>query len=241
MCYYVSSKLNDLKKVYLEHQFGSNWGEENMDDYYAVSGFSHPKLPAITADGEFKKLRWGLLPLWVKSWDDARKLRIQTLNAVGNTIDSKPSFRGAVKNGKFCIIPVNGFYEWHHHENGEKYPHYIYPKSDTMFFLGGLYEQWTNKESDEVHDTFAIVTTQANERMEWIHNSKKRMPVILSINDAKLWLDSSLPFAEKKKLITPYDAELMADYTISKLITSRKENSNVPSVFERFEYSELVN
>jgi len=239
MCYYVSAKMSRAEIFQLEQDFAAHWEDEDFQPYYVVSGFAHPKLPVITAEKRFKLYRWGLIPAWVKDWQSAVKLRTQTLNAIGETIDSKPSFRAAVNSGRFCVVPVNGFYEWHHHSNDQKYPHFIYSKNRTMFFLAGLYERWINRALEEVHDTFTIITTPANQRMEWIHNSKKRMPAILTYQSAKSWLDEGLPYSEKKKLLAPYDDELMADHTIGKLITSRKENSNTAAVMEPFVYPEL--
>ena len=110
-----------------------------------------------------------------------------------------------------------------------------------MFFiiLSVKCEQWTNKAANEVFNTFTVVTTEANGRMEWIHNSKKRMPTILTTEEAKMWLDNGISFNEKKKLIRPFDESLMADHPISKLITSRKENPNSDAVMQPFEYPEL--
>ena len=240
MCYYVSSKLSGIEIKKLENDFAMKLEEEEREDYFAVSGFSHPNLPVLTSEGKFKKYRWGLIPSWVKDWDTAKKLSIQTLNAIGSTLDEKPSFRGSIKAGRFCVVPINGFYEWHHHPNKEKYPHFIYPKDKSLFLLAGIYEQWTNKPANEVFDTFTVVTTEANGRMEWIHNSKKRMPTILTTEEAKMWLDNGISFNEKKKLIHPFDESLMVDHTISKLITSRKENPNTDAVMQPFEYPELI-
>jgi putative SOS response-associated peptidase YedK len=241
MCYYLTSKLATSNIFQLEHEFVLQWNEPENFGYYAVSGFAHPKLPVITSEKEFTYLSWGLIPAWVKDWDSAKKLRIQTLNAQSETVDSKPSFRTAVKQKHFCIIPVNGFFEWHTHTNGEKYPFFIYPKQDSLFLMSGLYETWRNPATQELIRSFTIVTTEANERMAWIHNSKKRMPLILSTADAKHWLDSDLDFDQKKELMRPYNADLMLDHTVSKLITSRKDNPNQAAVIQRHEYPELYN
>ena len=238
MCYSVSSKLSGIQLKQMETDFSIEFEEKEVPEFYVASGFSHPKLPIITSEHKFKNYRWGLIPHWAKDWEAAKKTRVQCLNSIGEEADSKPSFRDAIKNGQFCIIPVNGFYEWHHF-NDEKYPHFIYPKDQSVFLLAGLFNQWTNKAIDEVHDTFTIITTRANDRMEWIHNSKKRMPAILNLNDAKTWLDTGVSYEQKKKLLEPFDSSLMSDNPISKLITSRKENPNNPKVMEAFEYHEL--
>lgn len=239
MCYYVASKLSGEEIYQLEHDFVVNWEESEYEGYYAVSGFAHPRLPVITADKHFKLMTWGLIPVWVKDWSAATQLRIQTLNAQSETVDSKPSFRTAVKNSRFCIIPINGFFEWHTHENKNKYPFFIYPKQDKLFYAAGLHEQWTNPADGQQHETFTMLTTPANERMSYIHNTKKRMPAFLGLDAAKTWLDKDIAWAVKKTLLQPMSADLILDHTISKLITSRKENPNQAAVVDQFSYPEL--
>jgi putative SOS response-associated peptidase YedK len=240
MCYYVASNLRELERGIIEHDFVLKWQEPSPPEtFFVVSGFAHPKLPVITDQKEFKNMRWGLIPSWVKDWESAGKIRVQTLNAISDTIAEKPSYRGALKSGRTCIIPVNGFYEWHH-LGEQKYPHFIRPKNSPVFYLAGLYEKWTNQALGETHETFTIVTTAANLRMEWIHNSKKRMPAILNSENAKLWLDTELAPEEKKKLLQPYEVTEMLDHPVSRLITSRKENPNQPAVMEPCDYPELL-
>ncbi len=53
-------------------------------------------------------------------------------------------------------------------------------------------EYWmTDKETGEVIPTFTILTTEADELMTRIHNSKKRMPVILTEHEEMLWLQGA--------------------------------------------------
>ena len=105
--------------------------------------------------------------------------------------------------------------------------------------MAGLYESWKDRETGQAHNTFTICTTAANERMEWIHNSKKRMPSILSLHHANLWLDKNISFEQKKSLLAPYESSNMLDHPVSRLITSKKENPNVEAVTRPFSYPEL--
>lgn len=238
MCYYIASKLSNEQLVQLEHDFVLNWEENERDDFYMISGFTHPRLPVLTAEGRFAGYNWGLIPSWTKDWTDAKKRRVQCLNAVSETIDTLPSFRNAVSQGQFCIIPVNGFYEWHHSVK-EKFPHYIYPKNKQVFYVAGLYEHWHDTTLNETHRTFSICTTGANDRMAWIHNSKQRMPAIMSLQDAKLWLDNNIAFEQKKQLLGPYSSEHMLDHPVSRLIISRRENTNVEAALYPYSYAAL--
>ncbi len=89
---------------------------------------------------------------------------------------------------KRCLVLVNGFYEWQTLEK-DKIPYFIGLSGDTAFALAGLFDQWVNPETGEILDTFTVITTRANPMMEVIHNSKKRMPVIIGRKDEQTWLD----------------------------------------------------
>ena len=52
-------------------------------------------------------LQWGLVPGWAKD----PKIGSQMVNARGETVATKPSFRNAFKRRR-CLIPVSGYYEW---------------------------------------------------------------------------------------------------------------------------------
>ena len=105
----------------------------DVEDYYHVSGFNHPKLLIVNKDG-LQLNTWGLIPHWVKDEATAKEIWNKTINARGETIFEKPSFRDAAKNR--CIIPVDGFFE-HHHKGGNTFPFYVKKKDDEPLLLGG--------------------------------------------------------------------------------------------------------
>lgn len=113
-----------------------------------------------------------------------------TLNARGETIFEKPSFRTSAKNHR-CIIYVAGFYE-HHHYNNKTYPFFIYRKDAQPMALAGLWSEWKNPDTGGRLNTFSIVTTKGNKMMARIHNNPKlkepRMPVILPSELEDEWL-----------------------------------------------------
>jgi putative SOS response-associated peptidase YedK len=164
-------------------------------------------------------------------------MRTNTLNAKSETIFEKPSFRASIGN-KRCLLFAKGFYEWRDYEK-KKYPYYIHLKNQPVFTFGGIYESWVNKNTGEIINTTSIITTEANPLMAEIHNSKMRMPLILTGENMHKWIDPSISKEETVALMKPYDESLMAAHTISKLITSRTENPNQPNVKEEFAYAEL--
>ena len=154
---------------------------------------------------------WGLIPSWAKDPSIGNKL----INARGETIAEKPSFRGGFKY-KRCIIPTDGFYEWKA-SPGEKTktPYFIHMKDRKPFAFAGLWDEWQSPDGGAVR-TCTIITTEPNELMSTLHN---RMPVILAPKDYALWLDPAPQTPEKLvHLIKPFPADAMSAHPVSTLV-----------------------
>jgi putative SOS response-associated peptidase YedK len=208
-------------------------GGYTIDEYnalYHAVGFNHPALP-VTAAHEADTVRpytWGLIPFFAKDAAAAKDIRTKTLNAKSETIFELPSFKNSAK-GKRCLIFSDGFFEWEH-IGKEKKPHFIYMPDHEPFAFGGLYNEWTDKETGEVFNTVSIITTPANLLMSRIHNSKLRMPFIVPQGEWDQWLDKAPDVEAVKAMMRPYQDGILQSHGISKLITSRSDNSNVPDV-----------
>ena len=170
---------------------------------------------AIPNDGRNKMdfFVWGLIPSWAKDPEIGNRL----INARGETLAEKPSFRGSYKY-KRCLILGDGYYEWKSVPGSKtKIPHFIHMKTGKPFAFAGLWDEWQSKEGSSIRSC-TIVTTTPNKLMASIHN---RMPVILHSKDYSQWLDPLPQNAEKlNHLITDYPAELMEAYPVSTLVNS---------------------
>lgn len=148
---------------------------------------------------------WGLIPGWVKDPNAFSK----PINARAETLEEKPTFRGAFKR-KRCLVPTSGFYEWKA-EGKAKQPFYIHPAEPGVpFALAGLMEDWHGP-NGEVMVSACIITTAPNELMASIHN---RMPVILPREAWPLWLDPAAQTRELVPLLVPYPAVRMAVHPV---------------------------
>ena len=248
MCYDIKTKLEtQLKRA--KHYNNQKWIEElevklkpYLDkDINHASGFMHPTVLVYTSEKptEPQPYQWGLVPSWVK--DDVQKNIFwnKTINARGETIFEKPSFKAAAKS-RHCIVYVDGFFE-HHHYKGKTYPFYIYRLDKEPMPLAGLYDEWINKESGKVVNTFTVVTTKANSLMTKIHNNPKltepRMPVILKDAAVDRWLGE---FDRKclAEVLEPYPKQELSAYTVAPL-RGKMALGNVPKASEPFIYDEL--
>jgi putative SOS response-associated peptidase YedK len=134
------------------------------------------------ATREGVSLKWGLVPPWAKDPSIGNRL----INARGETVAEKPSFRDAFRRRR-CLVIADGFYEWRASasKGTAKQPFWIHAADERPIAFAGLWESW-QRAGAEVLETCAIITTSANSLMEPIH---ARMPVILNSADHQRWLD----------------------------------------------------
>ena len=237
MCYHTSLTRS---ADYLEKRFQAKFERPNLfEPIYHHSGFSAPLHPVIANESlqSIRFFQWGLVPFWTKDESAAERIRTQTLNAKAETIHQKPSFRASIMT-KRCLVLVDGFYEWRE-EGGKKYPYYISLTSNDAFALAGIWDKWLNSRTGEMKETFSIITTKANSLLERIHNSRKRMPVILRREDEREYLDTSLHAGEIDAFLQPYNDMEMQAHTVSRLISAKGVNTNVPKVMREFSYEGL--
>ncbi len=131
---------------------------------------------------ELVMLRWGLVPFWAK--DPAIGNRM--INARAETVAEKPAYRAAYRHRR-CLVLADGFYEWQRGNDG-KTPFYISLASGEPFALAGLWEQWKDRQSDDVLQTATLITMEASDFMAPLHH---RMPVVLQPETAEEWLSGS--------------------------------------------------
>lgn len=173
--------------------------------------------PTAGGDWEIDKMEWGFIPAAVRSKEAFRKgykdangkfrPPMTTLNAKGEELllPGKMFREAALK--RRCLVIASNFYEWRHVlvrgkrgeflKTPEKFPYYIGVKdSPKYFFMAGVWER------NDLVDTFAVCTTDANSIMSQIHNSKLRMPTILNEDLAAEWISEGLSEARITEIAT---------------------------------------
>lgn len=201
MCYFI-----ELSKPVQELQKHFNAKFENPEKYKTgvFNGFQHPQSPVIIhkQPNIIKLLNWGLIPHWAKD-DNFRK---NTLNARMESIHEKSSFRDVVNNR--CLIVADGFFEWQWLDaKGKQKQKYELTLPDKQVFgFAGLWSQWADRSTGETRLTYTILTTEANELMAKIHNTQKRMPVIVEPAYEHNWLQDGTLVLANDKLVATTDA-----------------------------------
>ena len=163
----------------------------------------------------YEVMEWGFIPSWAKEEGNFRAV----INARGETVAEKPYFRGAFRSGR-CSIVANGFYEWKK-EKGGKVPYWIALDDERPFGFAGLWSHRTLPNGSE-QATCAIITTTPNELMEEIHD---RMPVMLTADEIRLWLDREARQSEIESLIRPFPADRMKAFEVSTRVNSPRNDS----------------
>ncbi|MBN2657710.1 MAG: SOS response-associated peptidase [Spirochaetales bacterium] len=215
-------------------EFNAYIDDTMIEPVYFASAFSLPLWPVLKdeASDRFTPLTWGLIPSWVKNQEAATDIRFKTLNARLETLHQKASFRHASDTSR-CAVPIDGWFEWKE-VRGKKYPYFIHRDDGKPFLLAGLWDRWDKGETGGPLETFTVVTTEALGICAQVHNTKERMPFILSKEQKDIWLDRNRTFSDLKKNIIPQWKELTA-YPVSHRVSSSKEDRNVPDIRDRVE------
>jgi len=153
-----------------------------------------------TGEREMVLARWGLIPFFTKELSEIKGL--STINAKSEGIATSRTWREPFRKRR-CLVPASAFYEWD--KKGEKKPYTIDLANGRMFAFAGLWDAWKDKDGRWLQ-SYAIVTTAANELMASIHD---RMPVILRPRDYDRWLDREPSEQPPLDLLRPLPSDEM--------------------------------
>ncbi len=155
-------------------------------------------------------MKWGLIPAWAKEPSIGSRM----INARSETAAEKPAFRTAFQRRR-CIIPADGFYEWMKKPDRSRQPWFIHLPDDEPFGFAGLWESWKVPKSDEEIETCTILTTQASEDLQELH---ERMPVILPAEKHATWLSESASRGQLQNLMQPLPTGTLQRHPVAVLV-----------------------
>jgi len=208
MCYYNGQKvthaefikLKALEKAVSKYDF-LNVGVHN--------GFNYAPCAILVQsedgkDFDIVQAEWGYVPGFVKTRAEANIFRAKytTLNFKAENLflkeDGKRSMWADAAKNRRCLVLSTGIVESRHipkiGKKGQelketiKYPYQVTVKGHEYFYMPGLYNEWLDPETSQFVNTVAFGITGSNIVMDQIHNSKKRMPAILTDDLAWEWL-----------------------------------------------------
>jgi putative SOS response-associated peptidase YedK len=156
-----------------------------------------------------------------------RRIQLSEPKQLPRTIEklqTAPAWRGPWERNRRCIIPANGFYEWHVGADGRKNPYLVELTDQPLFGFAGLWDG-SRREEGTVLRSCAIVTMPANALMREVHNTGSnpyRMPAILRADDYEAWLSG--PADEARGLLLEYPDDRMHAYRVSTRVNSPKND-----------------
>lgn len=174
---------------------------------------------AIINDGTRNRvglLQWGLIPGWAQDPSIGNKM----FNARAETLSEKPAFKHSFLNRR-CLILADSFYEWKK-DGDNKIPLRVKMKDNSILALAGLWSTWKPAEGSPI-SSCTVITTTPNPLMAQLHH---RMPVILSTDAEKLWLNPEIRDPDLLgSLLTPFPPESMEAYEVSSVVNSWKNDT----------------
>lgn len=207
----LHSKLNLLLQ-----QFALDAGPD-LAPRYNIAPTQMVPVIRVDDDGQRQMMlhRWGLIPSWAK---DA-KIGNRMINARGETVATKPSFRAAFKRRR-CLVPADGYFEWKKVKDG-KQPYYIHRADSDRLAFAGLWESWKNGSDDRI-DSFTIITTDSNSTTCDVHD---RMPVILEDAQFEMWLDPEFSAREPlEAMLQPYEGDELVLDPVSQVVNNPRHD-----------------
>lgn len=185
-----------------EAPLAPNYNVAPTTDVYAVVENGERRLAAF---------HWGLVPFWATDPSVGNRM----INARADTLATKNAYRQAFRRRR-CIVPADGFYEWHKIAGQKiKQPYFIHRADDEPIAFAGLWESWKPKGEGDAGRLLStsIITTDANETMAPIHD---RMPVILPPSSWAEWLDpTNEDVGSLSRLLVPAPPRLLTMHPVS--------------------------
>ncbi|MGO9931772.1 MAG: SOS response-associated peptidase [Steroidobacteraceae bacterium] len=167
-----------------------------------------PAVRASSGKSEGVLLRWGLG-------------KSGAFNAPIESLATGAGCRASWKQGRRCIIPALGFYEWHVDPHRIRRPFYVHVDDQDVFGFAGLWER-TRMNANAVTESCTIITMAANPVMSEIDNIKARMPAILRRGQRDLWLFGAVEAAGAA--LAAYANERTIAYAVGSRVDSPRNN-----------------
>lgn len=214
----------------LEQRFGVSLPQgEAIDQQVNIAPGDYAYVITQRGTAEIRKFRFGMMPSWAnkpmylfnaRSEGDENKENKPDYEGIKG-IFKKPAFKKPIRSQR-CLVLANAFIEGSE-SKGLNDPYAIYLNNKEPFSMAGIWDVWEDKETGEEVNSFAIITTVANELLEKLPHH--RCPVILDKNDEQKWLNTQLPLKEVLALLKPYPGKEMIAEPISVQIKNPKNKN----------------
>lgn len=158
----------------------------SKEDLIDIRIFPHQNAPVIVKDNEADTRLVGMQFSLIPSWSKDPKPKFATHNARLETVTSKPTWKKPFKENH-CIVPMSGFYESVYEGPFAGNVIQFKPKGEDLLFAAGIFDVWTDPETDKKLFSFSIMTSEPSQLIQ--ENGHDRSPIFLEFEDSKKWLE----------------------------------------------------
>jgi putative SOS response-associated peptidase YedK len=203
MCrrYYRQADLNHLSDFFQATPTG---GELAYQPCYNIAPLTTQPVVRQVKDSTARELvpmRWGLVGFGSKGPDPQRR----TFNAREEELTRSDLWRTPFERRR-CLIPADGFYDWKANRPAVRFT-LSWPE---VFAFAGIWDAWKDPSNGTWLQSFAIITTPANELIETISD---RMPAIIEPDEYDRWLNRSPDVLPTNLINFPYSSHKMYQYS----------------------------
>jgi len=172
-------------------------GDEDENFFYEKRVLPYTSSLVLLKNEEtltLKEMSFSLVP----SWSKTKKVSFATHNARVETIAEKDTWRVPFLT-KRCLVPLNSFiepiYENEYAGNMVKFSQ----KNGNVLYAGGLWDQWLDKQSGEILESFAIITRPP---LTFIGEAgHDRSPIFMSAENFSEWLNPAMKETQLLELL----------------------------------------
>jgi len=211
MCAHFTLKA---KATEIGNKFGIKISEELVFDFL-VRGYIKTELaPIILAEKGKIVLKNAFFSL-VPSWSNEFPCKFTTYNArlerpnpkTGKTeyIYQVPTWKESFNNAQTCLIPMSGAIESSYFGTEAGHMVKFSSKDQPFFYCLGLYNNWVNKSTGEVKETFTLLTDDPYKF--FFDSGHDRSVLVINESSQEQWLDDKamspeqrLQFIRKKRI-----------------------------------------
>lgn len=254
---YTVSRRQYIRLKLIEKQFGQAVALQVVRSGFVYADWDVLFPNEDRTDFNITTMHWEFIPPYIRNMEElkmvrkgidpktgAKKQPIPWLNAKAENLFVNSSGRKAMwadaARSRRCLILSTHFFEWRWYkpEGAKKeqaYPYVVdFFDEEVQLFMAGIWTPWVDQSTGERINTFAIVTTEANEIMAEVHNKKKRMPTILTEDLAHQWMMETLTDDQITEIAKfQIASEYLCAYTVA------KDFQTAEDPLKEFDYEEL--
>lgn len=156
----------------------------DLDDFFDRLIAPYRPAPVLIQEAEglvLKTMSFSLIPRWSKE----PRVRFATHNARIETIAEKPTWREAFRL-RHCVVPLTDFIEPIYTGEHAGYMVAFHQAEGRWLYAAGIWEEWANKETGEIIESFSVVTGEPPEFIAEVGHD--RCPIFLDETHLKIWL-----------------------------------------------------